>query len=103
MDPRIVFRGGVDNTLVGSCSLYVWADGGEGNGEVDECRYERGACVSDWKGDKLHHSLVFLEGRDEGGVFLGLLHELDDVFEVSAKADLDDDEVVMFLVKGRRV
>jgi len=53
--------------LLAFCSLHVWMDGKELGREVVECRYERGADVSDWEDDELHPSPVFLEGRDEGG------------------------------------
>jgi hypothetical protein len=36
-------------------------------------------------------------------VFLGLLRELNFATEFFAKADLDDDEVAIFLVEGGRV
>ena len=65
--------GGIDVALVGSCLLHVWADGGEGGGEVVEGRRERSACVFGKEGDKLHPSPVFLEGRDEGNTFHGFL------------------------------
>jgi len=78
----------------------VWADGGEGRGEVIEGRCERSACVSDREGDKLHPSPLFIEGRYEGGVFLGILCELDVAAEVYAKANLDDDDGAVFLVEG---
>jgi hypothetical protein len=70
-------RGGVASVgvvvaLVGSCGLHSWSKGREGGGEVFECRCKRRAGVSNWEGDELHLSLLFLEGRDEGGVyFLG--------------------------------
>ncbi len=79
----------------------MWADRGEGGGEVVECRCERDTCVSDWEGDELHDSSpMFLEGRDEGGVVLGLLHNLEVEAEIFAKADLDDDEGALILVEG---
>ena len=53
----------------GSCGLHSRADGVEGGGEVGECRRERGAGVSDRKGEEFDSSLVSLEGHDEGGVF----------------------------------
>ena len=52
---------------------------------------ECGARVTDGKGDELHPSPVFTEGRDEGGVLLGLLVELIVAAEVSVEVDLDDD------------
>jgi len=64
---------------------------------------ERGACVSDWESDELHPSPLFLEGHDEGGVFLCLLRELDVAAEIFAEADLDDGEGALFLVEGGRV
>ena len=60
---------------------------------------ECGARVADGKGNELHPSPVFSEGRDEGGVLLGPLVELSVAAEVSAKADLDDDEGALFLSK----
>ena len=43
------------------------------------------------KGNELHPSQVSCEGRQEGGVFLGLLIKLNVAAEVLAEADLDDD------------
>ena len=55
------------------------------------------------KGNELHPSPVSFEGRHEGGVFLGLLLELNVSVEVPTEADLDDDEGALFLVKRARV
>jgi len=43
------------------------------------------------------------EGRDEGGVLLGLLVELNVATEVPAKADLDEDEGALLFIEGGRV
>ncbi len=64
---------------------------------------ECGARVANGKGSELHPSPVFFEGRYERGVLLGLLVELSVAAEVSAKADLDDDEGALFFVKRGRV
>ncbi len=69
---------------------------GEGGHEVVECRFKLDACESDWEGDELHISLVFLEDRNEGGIFLGLLRKFDVASEVSEEAELDDDEGALF-------
>jgi hypothetical protein len=62
-----------DNVVhAGSCGLHSRSDGGEGGGEVGESRHERGAGVSDGEGEEFDLSLVSLEGRDEGIVFLDL-------------------------------
>jgi len=50
---------------------------------VRRSRVLRGTRVSDWGGDDLQSSLVLLEGRDEGGEFLGLLCEFGVAVEVS--------------------
>ncbi len=55
--------------------------------------------MANGKGDELHPSPVFSEGRYEGGVLLGFLVELRVATVVSAKADLDDDEGALFLSK----
>ena len=62
-----------------------------------------GARVADREGQKLHPSPVFSEGRDEGGVLLGLLVEFNVAAEVSAEADLDEDEGALIFVEGDRV
>ncbi len=54
--------------------------------------------MSDGDGDKLHSSPIFLEGREEGRVFLGLLRELAAATEVSAESDLHEIEGAYFLV-----
>ncbi len=55
------------------------------------------------EGHKLHPSPVFSEGRDEGGVLLGLLVKLDVAAEVPTKADLDEDEGALHYIEGGRV
>jgi len=65
-------------------------------------RGEYGTRVTDGKGSELHPSPIPSESHDEGGVFLGLLVELNVATEVPAKADLDDDESVMLFVKRGR-
>jgi len=59
--------------------------------------------VADGKGNELHSSPIPYEVRDEGGVFLGLLVEINLAAEVLAEADLDDDEGAPFSVKRGRV
>ena len=56
----------------GYCGLHSVPNGGEGGGEGGESRRESGAGVSYGEGDKFHPFPVSLEGRDEGGLFLGL-------------------------------
>ena len=58
-----------------------------------------GTRVADGKDNELHPSLVPYEVRDEGGVFFGLLVELNAAAEVHAEADLDDDEGALIFVK----
>ena len=59
--------------------------------------------MADGKGNELHSSPISSEGRDEGGVFLDLLVELNVAAEVRVEADLDDDEGTLFSVKRDRV
>jgi hypothetical protein len=59
--------------------------------------------VTDREGHRLHPSPVLSEGRDEGGVLLGLFVELNVAAEVPAKADLNEDEGVLLFVEGVRV
>ena len=47
------------------------------------------------KGNELHPSPISSKGRDEEGVFLGLLVELNVAAEVPAEAALGDDEGVL--------
>ena len=46
--------------------------------------------MSDGEGDELHRSLVFLEGRDEGGVFNDLGFESVFTSQVPTESDLND-------------
>ena len=96
-------RLGTEDALDGSCLLHLGADGGESSGEVIKGRCECSACVSDREGTELQPSSIFLEGRDEGGAFLGLLRECDVAAEVRSKADLDYDNGALFLAEGGRV
>ncbi len=59
--------------------------------------------MADREGHELHPSPGFPEGRDEGGLFLGLLVELDVAAEVRAEADLDENEGALLPVEGGRV
>ncbi len=102
MAPSVVVRGGAEGAPASSYSLNSWSDGGEGGGEVFEGLGECGARVANGKGNELHPSPVFSESRYEGGVLLGLLVELSVGAEVSAKADLDDDEGALFFFKRGR-
>ncbi len=66
-------------------------------------RVESFARVSNGEGDKLHLSLVFLEGRDDGEYFFGLIHDLVVATEVFAEADLYEDKDKLCLVERGRV
>ncbi len=103
MVPGGVVRVGVGGSSAGSCSSRSWSNGGEGGGEVGESRCKRRAGVSNWEGDEIHCSPMFLEGRDERGVFLGLGGELIFATKVSTESNLDDDNGAEFLVEGVRV
>jgi hypothetical protein len=59
--------------------------------------------MADREGNELHPSPVFPEGRDEGGVFLGLLVELNVAAGVHEEADLDEDEGALLSDEGDRV
>ena len=54
--------------------------------------------MADGEGHKVHSSPVFPKGRDEGGVLIGLLVELNIAAEIPAKADLDEDEGALLFV-----
>ena len=103
MDPSVVVRSGVDDAPTSSCLLHVRADGGEGGSEMVEGSYERSVRVPDGEGDKLNPSPVFPEGPDEGGYFLFFLCEIDFATGDFTEADLDGDDVALFLVEGDRV
>ena len=68
--------------------LRSWANRGECDGEVVEGPCDRCIRVPDGDGDKVHSPLVFLEGRIEGGVLLGLLCVFLVASEVSGKSNL---------------
>jgi hypothetical protein len=87
----------------GSYAFHARASGGECGGEVVEGRRESHACKSDGEGDKLYYSPVFLEGRDEGDVLVGLGFEFVFTSQVPTKSDLDDNESADFLVEGGRI
>ena len=59
---------GVSCAPDGSCLLHGRADGREGGNEMIKDVGERDAHVTDWGGDDLYPSLLFLENCDEGGV-----------------------------------
>jgi hypothetical protein len=59
--------------------------------------------VADREGNELHPFPILFEGRDEGGVFLGLLVDLDVAAEVPAEADLDNDEGAQFPIERGRI
>ena len=65
----VVIQFGVSCAPTVSNLLHGRADSGEGGGEVVESLGERGARMADREGNELHPSPVFLEDRDEGGVF----------------------------------
>ncbi len=73
MAPGIGVNGGLGGARVGSDLVRGWAGGGEGSGKVDEVSCKCRVRVADGDRDEFHSPLVFLEGRNEGGVFLGLL------------------------------
>jgi hypothetical protein len=76
---------------------------GEGGGGVGDSRCKRRVCVSNREGDELHCSPVPLEGRDEGGVFLGLGGVCVFAAKVRTESDIDNDDCAKFLVEGGRV
>ena len=59
--------------FVGGGLVLSWADHGKGGSEVVEGFCESRSRVADGDGDKFYPPTVLLEGRDEGGVLLGLL------------------------------
>ena len=67
-----VVRVGDENAPAGSCNSHLGSHGGEGGDEVGESRRESGPGVPDGDGDELDSSPVSLEGREEGGVLVGL-------------------------------
>jgi hypothetical protein len=87
----------------GSCALLARAGGGECGGEGVEGRRECRAYMSNGEGSKLHRSPVFLEGRDERDVLVGLGFEFVFTSQVPTKSDLDDNVSAKFLVEGGRV
>ncbi len=59
--------------------------------------------MSNGEDDELHCSPLFLEGRDEGDVLVGLGFEFVFTSQVPTESDLDDNESAEFLVEGGRV
>ncbi len=86
MAPGVGVRDGLCCALVGAGLVRSKADRGEGSGEVIEVSCKRRARVADEDGVKVHPPPVLFEGRDEGGVFLGILRVFLVAFEVSGDA-----------------
>ena len=103
MGPSVVVRGGARGALAGTCLLHGDADSGEVGGEVLEGPRECVARVTDGEGNELHPSPIPYEGRDEWGVFLGLLVDFNVASEVRAEADLDNGENALFPVERDHV
>jgi hypothetical protein len=59
--------------------------------------------VVDREGNKIHPSLVYVEGRNEGGAFLGIFLDINVTTKVLAEADLYDDEGALLPVERSRV
>ena len=59
--------------------------------------------MADGEGDELYASPVFSEGREEGGILLGLGLEFGLAAKIKTESDFDDDERAMHLVEGGRV
>ena len=55
--------------------------------------------MAEGEGNELHPSLVSSEGRNEGGVFLGLFLEINIAAEVPTEANLCNYEGALFLVE----
>ncbi len=87
--------------LVGSTCMC--SDCREGGGEMLKGLVYCGSRVHDGDGDKLHSSPIFLEGRDEGGLFFGLFGEFVDAFEVSAQSYFHVNKDAYFFVDDRPV
>ena len=85
-------RVGLRRALNGAGVVYSWADRGECGYEVVKGPCKRCTLVSDWNGDKFHPSPILPEGRDEGGVLLGLLRVFLVASEVPGKPNLYEDE-----------
>ncbi len=82
--------GGLRCALAGVGVVNSWADCGEGGNEVVEGPCERCTRVYDADNDRFHPTPVFLEGRDEEGVLLGLLRVFLVASEVSREPNLYD-------------
>ena len=103
MGHGVVGRGGANRTPSGSCLLHVWSDGGEVGDEVVEGHGECGVRVADGEGNELHPFPVLPRAAMRGGVFFGLLLDLNVSAEAFPEAYLDEDEGTMCLVKHGRV
>ena len=89
MAPSVGVRNRLYGALDGSSLVNDRVDRGEGGGEVDEGPRKRRTRVSDGNGDKFHSPPMFLEGRDEGEVLLGLLDMSLVASEVLAKSNFE--------------
>ncbi len=67
-----VVRVGDEAARAGSCGLHSGSNGGAGGGKMGERRREVGPGMSDGESDEFDSSPLSLQGRDEGGVLLGL-------------------------------
>ena len=88
--------GGFRCAPICSSLLHLRAYGGEGDRKVLLCLSERSSRIFDRDGDKPYSPRVCLEGRDEGGVFYGLLHNLAVAAEIPGESDLDENEGTFF-------
>ncbi len=91
-------HGGMRDALASSGLLHLWAHCGEGGCEVAEGLFQRCARKSHGDGEKVHSILVFLEGRDEGEIFLGLLYVFDVAAEIFRESDFNENEGAKVLV-----
>ncbi len=75
-----------------------WSNRGECGGEVVEGLCECCTRVPDGNGDEFHPPPMSSEGRNEGGVLIGLLRVFLLASWVSEKSNLDEDESAQLLV-----
>ncbi len=92
MAPGVGVRDGVRCNTADVGVVHSWADCREDGGEAVEGPCKVGARVSDGDGDKFHPPPVFLEGRNEEIVLLGLLRVFLVTSEVSRESNFNENE-----------
>jgi hypothetical protein len=100
MAPGVKVRDGVRCAHASVGVVHSWADHREGGGEVVEGPCKCGAHMSNGNADEFHPLPVFLEGRDEGVVPLGISCLFLVASEVSGEPDFSENDGAQFVYQS---